>query len=259
MKPIFILAIVAIVFGSCKKNDDHGINGIFKGPDVNVHGGKAWSWVQLNAKGEPERIGISIDDKALNNVPVGGAQEGHDHGGANSWVVKFHQKGSVLPFNFIGLNWNPNGHEPEVIYGKPHFDFHFYTMTPDQVAAIPAYEQDSVKFKNAPGPDYFPPTYINAGGGVPQMGAHWVDFTSPELNGQPFGQTFLYGSYDGNVTFYEPMITLEFLKNNSNFQRTFPTPAKVQKTGWYPSVMRVVKHDKVTEVILDGFVLRQNS
>ncbi len=51
------------------------------------------------------------------------------------------------------------------------------------------------------------------GGGVPQMGAHWVDVTSPELNGSTFAQTFIYGSYDGQVNFYEPMITLDFLKN----------------------------------------------
>jgi hypothetical protein len=55
------------------------------------------------------------------------------------------------------------------------------------------------------------------------------------------------------------MITLEFLKDNSNFERSIPQPAKVQKTGYYPTKMRVVKHDGVTEIILDGFVYRTQS
>jgi hypothetical protein len=92
----------------------------------------------------------------------------------------------------------------------------------------------------------FLPIILTRGGGVPMMGAHWVDPTSGEFHGQPFGETFIFGSYEGKVTFYEPMITLEFLKNNSNFERSIPQPAKVQKSGYYPTKMRVVKHDGVT-------------
>jgi len=132
-------------------------------------------------------------------------------------------------------------------------------MTPAEVAAIPPYEVDSLKFKNWPAPAYLPAGYFNAGGGVPQMGAHWVDPTSGEFNGLGFTQTFIYGSYDGKVTFYEPMITLEFLKATSNFERTIPQPAKVQKTGYYPTKLRVVKHDGLTEIILDGFAYRTQS
>lgn len=91
------------------------------------------------------------------------------------------------------------------------------------------------------------------------MGSHWFDIHSPEFNGQVFTQTFLYGSYNGKVTFYEPMITLAFLKNTTTFERPIPTPAKFQQAGYYPTVMRVVKHDGVTEVVLDNFIYRQQS
>ena len=67
----------------------------------------------------------------------------------------------------------------------------------------------------------------------------------------------MFGS--GKVTFYEPMITLEFLKNNNNFERSIPQPAKVQKSGWYPTKMKIIKHDGLTDVILDGFNFRQQS
>lgn len=259
MKKIAMFLLAGAVFtSSCKKDNDKG--GIFKGPEVQIHEGKAWTWVQIGSHGSPERLGITLNDAALNSVPVGGAEGGsHDHSGENNWVVDFHPKAGLTPFNHLGLDWNPSGHEPETIYGKPHFDFHFYLISPEAVAAIPPYEVDSLKFKNWPASDYFPANYFNAGGGVPQMGAHWIDLTSPEINGQPFTQTFIYGSYDGKVTFYEPMITLEFLKNNSNFVRDIPQPAKVQQSGYYPTKLRVTKHDGVTDIILDGFIYRTQS
>jgi hypothetical protein len=111
---------------------------------------------------------------------------------------------------------------------------------------------------NKPDVAYFPATYF-AGPPVPQMGLHWLDGTSPELNGQRFTQTFILGSYDGKITFYEPMITKEFLLSASNFERNIPQPAKYQKAGYYPTKMRIIRHDRVTEVILDGFVKRQAS
>lgn len=260
MKKIFLLSLgVTLLFSSCKKDDVPVQNNIFKGPVVQVHEGKAWTWVQLDRSGKPERLAITLTDAALNSVPVAGDGHDHDHSGDNSWTLSFHPKAGVTPFNHVGMGWNPEGHEPEVIYGKPHFDFHFYMMTPAEVAAIPPYEVDSLKFKNWPAPAYFPPAYFNPGGGVPQMGAHWVDATSGEFNGQPFTQTFIYGSYDGKVTFYEPMITLDFLKNNNNFERNIPQPAKFQKTGYYPTKMKVVRHDGVTEIILDGFVYKTQS
>jgi hypothetical protein len=89
------------------------------------------------------------------------------------------------------------------------------------------------------------------------MGAHYVDVTSGEFQGKTFTETFLFGSFDGKVTFYEPMITLDFLKKNSNYVREIPQPEKVQKTSWYPTKMKIVKHNGITEIILDQFVYRK--
>ena len=251
MKKILTVALAAIVvLTSCKKDHEEQKNGIFKGPVTQVYQGKAWTWVQIGAAGNPEKLAITLTDDALNSLPLDGDAD------ETVWNLQFHPKAGATPFNHLEMGWNPHGHEPAHIYDRPHFDFHFYMMTPGEVAAIPPYDVDSLKFKNWPAPAYFPPTYFNPGGGVPQMGTHWVDVTSGEFNGQGFTQTFIYGSYDGKVTFYEPMITLDFLKNNSNFERAIPQPAKYQKTGYYPTKLRVVKHDGVTEVILDEFVYR---
>jgi hypothetical protein len=257
MKKIFLLAVTAtMLLTSCSK-DGQEKQKFFKGPVEQFQHGTAWTWYETNGNDFPISLGIAIDDAAMSSLDRSGGDGGHHHN--NSVKLKFHPKVSATPFNHVDLGWNPHGHEPDFIYGQPHFDFHYYLVSPAEVAAIPPYEVDSSKFKNWPAPDYFPPTYFNPGGGVPQMGVHWLDFTSPELNGAPFTQTFIYGSYDGKVTFYEPMITEQFILNNPNFTRTIPQPAKVQKSGYYPTKMRISKANGVTNIILESFVYKTAS
>lgn len=257
-KILSALLVAATIFTSCKKDDNKVKETVFKGPESIFQHGKAWTWYEVDDNDAPLRLGIAIDDAAMNSLDTSHpGTPGHHH--ENNVVLNFHPKASATLFNHVGLGWNPHGHEPEMIYGLPHFDFHYYMISPEAVAAIPPYEVDSTKFKNWPAADYFPATYINPGGGVPQMGCHWLDFTSPELNGATFTQTFIYGSYDGKVTFYEPMITEDFIKNNPTFERTIPQPAKFQKQGYYPTKMRIAKQNGVTNIILEGFVLKNQS
>lgn len=173
--------------------------------------------------------------------------------------VVFILLGAVTPFDHLGLGWKPHGHEPEMIYGLPHFDFHFYQVSTSAVADNPPYEVDSTKFNNCPAQQYLPANYVNFGGGVPQMGCHWLDVTSPELNGQTFTQTFIYGSYAGQVTFYEPVITEAFIFNNPSFERSKSQPAKGQQTGYYPAKSRVETANGTVNIILANFVYRTQS
>lgn len=256
-KVLFILLSAVTVFSSCKK-EDKGVH-FFKGAEQNFQEGKAWTWYEEDAAKKPLRLAISIDHAAMQSLDrsvPGDGEVDHD----DDIVVPFHPKvGVVTPFDHVGLGWNPHGHEPDVIYGLPHFDFHFYEVSASAVAAIPPYEVDSTKFKNWPAPQYLPANYVNFGGGVPQMGCHWLDVTSPELNGQTFTQTFIYGSYDGQVTFYEPMITEAFILNNPSFERSIPQPEKVQKTGYYPTKLRVETMNGTVNIILENFVYRIQS
>lgn len=91
------------------------------------------------------------------------------------------------------------------------------------------------------------------------MGKHFIDVTSLEFNKQSFTQTFIYGSYNSKVTFYEPMITLDFLKNVSNFERSIPQPLRFKNAELYPTKMHVVKRNGLTDIILEGFAKRQAS
>lgn len=254
MKQIFLVTIaLAGLFTSCKKEDKPG-NRIFKGPEENFQMGKAYTWYEVDAQDKPLKISVNVNDAAWNSLSTGHDGGGHQH--QDHATLKFHPKVDANLFNHVSLGWNPHGHEPEFIYGLPHFDFHFYNVSPAAVAAIPPYEVDSTGFLDLPAAHYLPPTYFYAGGGVPQMGTHWLDFTSSELNGSAFTQTFIYGTYAGKVTFMEPMITKAFIEANPSFTRSIPQPAKVQKTGYYPTKLRFVRNNGSRDFILEDFVYR---
>jgi hypothetical protein len=163
------------------------------------------------------------------------------------------------PFQHIFLGWNPGGHEPPGVYDVPHFDFHFYTTPNEARVAIdratePAFDQ---KAAHHPAGDYAPEGYIAIPGGVPLMGTHWVDPATPELNGQPFTKTFIFGSWDGELTFVEPMITKAYLETRPSYYQRIPVPA-YEEAGYRPSAYRVYFDEPTREyrVALTDFVWR---
>lgn len=253
-KLITLFSFLALIAVSCKDEDTTA--GTFTSEKETFYNGKAWTSIQVDDNGNPVQASIILDDAALNSLDTSSGVAEY------SISTDFNNRATSSPFKHAYINWNPHGHDPLFVYGKPHFDFHFYMVNESERSTIPPYNVDSSKFLIVPSADYFPPNYINPGGGVPGMGVHWIDITSPEFsqpNPQPFTQTLIYGSYNGKVTFIEPMITLEFLKNTTNFERSIPQPAKYQTSGYYPTKFRVWRHEGVTEVILSDFVLRQAS
>lgn len=233
-------------------------NKIYSGPEVSFKKGKASTFYEVDANEHPVRLAIRINNAAWNSLDMP-APGGSNNIPANTVILRFHPKVDANIFNHAELDWNPHGHEPEFIYGLPHFDFHFYSMSLADVEAIPPYEVDPSKFDISPGPDYLPPHYFNPGGGVPQMGCHWLDATSPELHGSIFGQTFIYGTYNGKVTFREPMITKAFMEANPEFTRSIPQPAKVAVSGYYPTTLQLHKTDDGYVVVLEDFEYREAS
>jgi hypothetical protein len=99
---------------------------------------------------------------------------------------------------------------------------------------------------------------------VPQMGVHWFDASAPELQGlfggtpQPFTKTFIYGSWDGAFTFYEPMVTRAYLLSKPDVVTPIRVPARVPEPGWYPTAYRVSYDAQAREyrVALTGLVSR---
>ena len=93
------------------------------------------------------------------------------------------------------------------------------------------------------------------------MGNHLVDLTSPEFKGVPFTRTWIYGTYEGRVTFYEEMVTLEFMKSMGDKCFPIKTAPAVALTGYYPSksCIRYAKDKAEYTVSIEDFQLRQAS
>jgi hypothetical protein len=258
MKQLVILFTASALLFSCKK-DDHDQSGQFKGPEVEFYHGKAWSSFSLDKGGKPLELTISLSEAVLNSVPVDeetGGGEGHTHD--NTIVLPLPAQAiAKTPFKTLGVDWNAAGHPPAGVYTLPHFDFHFYMVTEaERLGAT-----DETKLNAAPPTGYLPANHAPAGA-VPQMGMHWVDLNSPELNPNnpaTFTQTFIYGSYNSKITFYEPMATLSFLNSTTNFERSIPQPSRFEKAGYYPTKMKILKRNGVTEITLTSFQHRNAS
>lgn len=217
--------------------------------------GQVRSWVSLDKNGNPTAIGLTFSETALLNLPKGPLP-------GDGWAevsLALPAQASATAFKHIGLNWNPNGHTPAKIYDVPHFDFHFYMITEAERAAITATGEDLPRTKKQPAAEFVPAGYIYAPDSEhARMGAHWVNPLSKELQGGTFSSTFIYGSYNGNLIFAEPMISKAFLETKANLTENIKLPAQYARKAYYPTKYSV-RYDPVQKeytVALEGMTLR---
>ena len=232
---------------------------VFKGPQVALGYGKVRSWISVDSKGFPSEIGIEITPEAFKNLAPNNSKTLPPAG--KTIVVPLQLKATQLtPFDHIGLNWNPNGHEPQGVFDVPHFDFHFYMISVKEQMAIPEWSsQTDAAFNNYPSMGYMPADYFTPPGPAtaePQMGKHWL----PANLGAylPFSKIMIYGSYNGQLIFVEPMITLNYLLSNVDFSMNYSQPQHFAKAGNYPTKYNIY-HDDITGntyVTLSDFVSR---
>ena len=213
--------------------------GTHTGSVQRIGNGVAYSWVTLNAKGKPSAIGVTMTESAFSGLPDTLPEGGLWH----EFELKVPEQAARTPFEHIVLGWNPKGHVPPGIYDTPHFDFHFYTITSQKRMKITAKGDDLVRVRKRLSAEHVAPGYIFAPGGEePMMGAHWVDTASPEFNGKPFTTTFIYGSYEGRLNFWEPMITKAYLETRPDVTVPIKQPAAYPKSAYYPTSYSIRYH-----------------
>lgn len=276
MKKLLLITTAMLMLVSCKKEaihkDNSGVQGTiqvpgdiidcdpatgkyntFYGPAVQMGEGFARSWINITHDNTPLAIGIELTEGALDH---GMEESGHMHG--NEHILPLHQKAKALtPFDHISANWSAEGHPPPGIYTVPHFDMHFYMIPLEQRLLIPPYPQAVTQFENNPPAGYLPTAYVKAPAGEAKMGAHWMDVLSGEFSGQPFTHTFVYGSYDGKVNFYEPMVTLATLASGVTIQKAIRQPHYFNPTNtYYPTRYSIWKESDRHYVAMDEMRLR---
>lgn len=242
-----LLCLGAAAVGVATVQADTAGKNRFLGEAKSLGQGKVWTWIQTDSDGVPQTIGITMTESALQGLPTDG---GHGCCGGNEYSLPLPAIAVETPFHHVVINWNPKGHEPAGIYDKPHFDFHFYTMSEAERLNIKENPELTGDAARAPSAEYLPKDYVQAPGIVGKMGSHWVDSLAPEFNGQPFASTFIYGSYNGRVTFVEPMITKAFLESHPNFSQTLKQPIKSADPRFVAGQYRVEYSEQTHEITI---------
>ncbi|MCU0469428.1 MAG: DUF5602 domain-containing protein [Arcicella sp.] len=251
MKKIFFTCLAsAMLMVSCKKEEaTTDPNPTYNGVAQTIGNGKAYTWVKFNGD-KPTSIGLTLSKGALENIP---------HGNPISLSLALPNEAvGKTPFDHLYLDFSHSGHEPIGIYDKAHFDVHFMMQPNAERSVIPPYSPTTAaKFDNLPPAGIMPVPYFRLPEGVPLMGVHWADPTSPELNGSKFTHTLIMGSYDGKMTFIEPMISLELLLTKPNITKNIPTPAKFAKAGYYPMKYSIKQVGDDITISLDELMIMQ--
>lgn len=223
----------------------------YEGKATRIGHGTAHTVVRTDASGKPTSIGVVFTPGMLEGLPK--AVKGADPD--FPYTLPMPTKGPRTVFDHVVVNWESAGHPPPHVYDVPHFDFHFYLVSRQAQRKVAfKNENESGDPSQQPPAELMPAGYIlPPGTAVPQMGVHAINPASPEFHGQPFNATFIYGYYDKQQTFIEPMASLAFLKSKPSFSAPLPRPASYSKPGAYPSAYSV-RYDaahKVYEVTLE--------
>ncbi|MDZ4877972.1 MAG: hypothetical protein CLLPBCKN_007407 [Chroococcidiopsis cubana SAG 39.79] len=126
---------------------------------------------------------------------------------------------------------------------------------------ITANGDDLIKVYKAPLEKSLPRDYIpEPTNPAPGEGRHWIDSKSPESRGLPFTKTFIYGTYNGEIVFGEPMLTKSWLETQPNFTEALKLPEVYSKSAYYPTSYSV-KYDQTRQaytVSLDRLMFRSS-
>ena len=245
------------------------------GEQKNVGNGSVRTWLKVDIKnGEPRSIGVTLSESVLFGLPADSdaPQEGSIKlrlmdGGPNhtfEYELKFPPEAAETAYSHMGFNWNPAGHGPRPIFTKPHFDIHFYMARPEYRHGISVDIQDAdptnVRISNLEPPRQFlPPDYQLAPfTAEPRMGTHYADITSSQLKPGNFSNIFLIGAHGGNILFWEPMITKEYLETQPHFTAELKLPEAYPVSGYYPTAYSVIYNHERQEfnISLDGLIFR---
>lgn len=228
---------------------------ISRGRSAKLGNGSIHAWTAFDSDGNLAAIGVTFDEAALTGLPAEPppGQEGTEY------MLELPAEASSTVYKMAGINWNPHGHGPTKIYDIGHFDFHFYLIDEALRGKITAKGDDLAKaYKPVPA-EFMPEGYIIApDSAIPKMGSHLADPGSHEFHGKEFTKTFLYGAYNGEVIFVEPMITKAYLETKPKVTEDIKLPAKFRIPGRYPTKysVRYDAEKKEYTVALEGMVRR---
>lgn len=258
---------------------------LHQGDSADLGSGEVSTYVEMDAAGDLVSIGVRLSAATFEDFPIeldGSAPcfdvdgDGVQNPETECFMMLRRDlnlpaaaSSSTAPFGYVQFNYNPMGHPAPAppVYAEPHFDFHFYLVGLEEVSEIrtgtcgffidcEVYERARLPVPEA----YMPPAYIEVGAAAGEEGNHLLLSTAPELADPPadFTQTFIFGSFDGHIIFYEPMIAASVFTHALDECHDIAQPAAWEIAGPYPTryCMRYLPGEDAYTVSLESFVLR---
>lgn len=208
--------------------------------------------------GTPRMIGLSISEAAMQSLPTTPTHDGNtcfdvnedgvvdpatECKGGHERVLWF-PKIDGLPFQWLMFNWQPHGHGPTHVFDEPHFDVHFFIQDYHERNAIrtgpcggAVIHCDDNETALIPVPAPYNPKGFGLPGAAARMGNHLADLNAPPVNGGPFEDAFVYGTYGGHVTFWETVYNVNWLADEKPENRCIDIKwaPEVEQSGYYPA------------------------
>lgn len=286
---VFVILVVLSGTVLAGSPQDLSVNKRLAGESKTLGDGSVYAYVDLDRDDVPKAVGLAFSAEMLTGLPakpnktsrcfdLDGDGEIADMGECDGdeervlWLPQGDESMDGIPFKYVMLNWNPMGHglPAPPPWASPHFDFHFYIQEfadVDSMGTGPCgifIDCDAFEIASKPVPaQYVHPDHIDVGASVPRMGNHLIDSRSPELidPSRAFTHTWIIGSYDGRVTFWEPMITHDFIASRQNVCIPIRQPQAWETAGYYPTIycIKYSEEENVHTVSLEKLVYREAS
>ena len=233
------LLALAAVLSACKAKEVPVVE--TKGECADVFQGQVCTWVRMRGTAVIE-AGATVPVASIENAPKEQAM---------GWPpmpiarLRLPESGNAQTgLTELTVYWEATGHPPRP-YLVPHFDFHFYTVAPEEQDAVDCADKSKPSVLPAgyamPDLDLPPPmakmtgTSTLVGLCVPHMGMHAL--SAAELQDTiPFRGTMIVGYYHGKPAFVEPMVSKALLLEKLGFD--LPIPTIPGMTGVYPRTFR---------------------
>ncbi len=217
--------------------DDSGVS---TGPRASLGEGELWTFAQADEDGVVTQLGLALQPEALQGLPTQDTEV----------VLALPDDLDLAPYDHVAVGWLPAGHDPLGIWDEPHFDVHFFLVSEAERAGI---DIDDERVVSEPAAEHVPAGYVLAPGSAVQgQGSHWIDPGSEEWSGGSFTGSLVFGSWDAQWTFIEPMITWASLDAGTALTGEVAWPEAWLETGRYPTTWAVTQGDDAVEVGLQG-------
>jgi len=225
-----LLPLLAACTGGGGESADAPMVETVQGECGDVFGGHVCTWGETTG-GEVTAFGATVPMVSVANAPPDAPMEWPPVRAATLALPEAVRAATGL--QVLTVYWEAHGHPPGA-YLTPHWDFHFYGITQEEIAAIDC--QDVTKPAELPAgyalPDIdIPGIGMLTGICVPQMGMHSLLASEAEST-DLFRGTMVVGWNRGSPIFIEPMIASATLNARADFSLEVPaipgTPA-----GWH--------------------------